>query len=304
MRTTRVFAAIAAVVLAAPLVLAGDDLIIALKYIPTTKPGQVRAELRDGIPNKGVAIAIDDVRAVKTKDIVGEGTGNGDDTFRIRSAGFMPSFMSKTLKDRFSTWGVQFEDTSNLVLIVKITRYYVHETHAFLNSTFTAEVQLPWSLADRAGHVYAEGTAMGTGKTKGRWRNPVNCEEVLSNSLEQAAATILSDAKLQEAWLTANPQPAPAGVAAAPTPALAKVAMMTGDGRVVRDPGHKGYAKTPAQLLTEVNKLRRQQLGTDVMVAYVSKQTLATGFTADDLVAWKRAGVPERVTREAVRRAP
>lgn len=304
MRTTRVLAAAAALVLAAPLALAGDDLIIALKFVPTTKPGQVRADLRDGIPNKTVALAIDDVRAVKTKDIVGEGTGAGDDTFRIRSAGYMPTFMSKTIKDRFSTWGVQFDDASNLVLVVKITRYYVHETHAFLNSTFTAEVQLPWSLVDRAGHVFAEGTAMGTGKTKGRWRNPVNCEEVLSDALHQAAATILGDAKLQEAWLAANPSPAPAGAATAQAAAVPKVAMMTGDGRVVRDPAHRGYAKTPSQLLTEVNRLRRQQMGTDVMVAYVSKQTLATGFTTEDLVAWKKAGVPEPVMREAVKRAP
>ena len=48
---------------------------------------------------------------------------------------------------------------------------------------------LTWTLADRAGTVFASGTAMGTGKTKGRWRNPVNCEEVLADALQQAAAT-------------------------------------------------------------------------------------------------------------------
>jgi len=61
---------------------------------------------------------------------------------------------------------------------------------------------------------------------------------------------------------------------------------------------------TPSQLLTQVKKLRQQQMGTDLLVAYVSKQDLTVGFTADDLVAWKAAGVPETVVREAVKRGP
>ena len=62
--------------------------------------------------------------------------------------------------------------------------------------------------------------------------------------------------------------------------------------------------KTPAQLLADVTKLRRQKLGTDVLVDYVSKQTLATAFSANDLVAWKNAGVPEPVMQAALQRAP
>ena len=284
--------------------IAGDDLIIPLKFIPTTKPGEVRAEVRDGILDKGIALAIEDARAVRTKDIVGEGTGRGDDTFRIRSAGFMPTYIRATLTDRYSMWGVLLDEKSDLVLRVRVARYYVREAHAFFNSTFTGEVQLPWALMDRAGHVFVEGTAMGTGQTKGRWRNPVNCEEVLSDALQQAAAKLLGDAKLQEAWLAARPEPGHAFDPAQPAAPQARVTMMSGDGRVVRTAGAAQAAKTPGQLLTEVNKLRRQQVGTDVLIAYVSRQTLATGFTADDLVAWKRAGVPDPVMKEAVKRAP
>ena len=63
-------------------------------------------------------------------------------------------------------------------------------------------------------------------------------------------------------------------------------------------------AKTPAQLLADVNKLRKQQLGTRVLVDFVSKQTLASAFSANDLVAWKKAGVPEPVMQAALKRAP
>jgi hypothetical protein len=296
---------IVVLILAAGPARAGADLVIPLKFIPTKRIASDATTLREGISNKPIAIAIEDARQVKTKDLIGEGTGSGDDTFRIRYAGHLPSYLHKTVQDRFGTWGVQIDEHANLLLVIKVTRFHVLETHAFYGSVFTAEVQLPWTLTDRAGQVFASGTAMGTGKTKGRWRNPINCEEVLADALQEAASVALTDAKLQEAWLAAVPQPAPAHVATAP-PArgLAPVAMAVPSSRVNSKVAPAAQSKTPAQLLADVTKLRRQQLGTNVLVEFVSKQTLATPFSANDLVAWKKAGVPEPVMQAALQRAP
>jgi hypothetical protein len=309
MRTFRLAGAVSVVLLAfvAGPVRAGEDLVIPLKFIPTKRIGSDATTLREGISNKPIALAIEDARQVKTKDLIGEGTGSGDDTFRIRFAGHLPSYLKTTVQDRFGTWGVQTDETSSLVLVIKVTRFHVSERHAFYGSIFTAEVQLPWTLADRAGHVFASGTAMGTGKTKGRWRNPINCEEVLADALQQAAAVVAGDAKLQEAWLAAVPQSAPAHVASGP-PAhaapSARVGMAVPASRVTSKVAPAAQPKTPAQLLADVTKLRRQQLGTGLLVDFVSKQTLASAFSANDLVAWKKAGVPEPVMAAALQRAP
>ncbi len=307
MHTHRRFGALSAValVLALTPALAGQDLIIPLKFIPTTDPGDVAPPLREGVSNKPVAIAIEDVRSVKTRDLVGEGTGSGDDTFRIRFAGHLPSYLKTTVQDRFNAWGVQSDETSNLVLTLRVTRFHVRETHAFWGSSFNAEVQLPWTLADRSGRVFASGTAMGAGRTKGRWRNPVNCEEVLADALQEAAAAVAGNASLQEAWLAAKPAPAPvASAPPAPGPPLARVGMAVPASRVNSRTAPATLPKTPAQLLADVTKLRRQQLGTSLLVDYVSTQTLATAFSANDLVAWKKAGVPEPVMQAALQRAP
>lgn len=309
MKTHRLIGALSAVVLvlATGPVRAGEDLIIPLKFIPTTKPGSFAPSLREGVSNRPIAIAIEDVRSVKTKDLVGDGTGTGDDTFRIRFAGHLPSYLKTTVQDRFNAWGVQSEEKSNLVLTLRVTRFHVHETHAFYGSIFTAEVQLPWSLADRSGRIFASGTAMGTGKTKGRWRNPINCEEVLADALQEAAAAVVGDGKLQEAWLAAKPEPAREPVASAhtaPAAPLARVGMAIPASRVNSKTAPAALPKTPAQLLVDVTRLRRQQLGTSVLVDYVSQQTLATAFSANDLVAWKKAGVPEPVMRAALQRTP
>ena len=299
MRSIRL--AIAALVAVTPLV-AGEDLVIPLKFIPTTKPGAVKATLQEGVSGKAIALNVQDGRSVSSRDIIGEGTGSGDDTFRIRYAGHLPGFLKTTITDRFNAWGVLFEDTSNLVLTIRVTRFNVHETHAFMNSTFTAEVQLPYTLADRAGHVFAEGTAMGVGKTKGRWRNPVNCEEVLSDALQQAGAVLMSDTKLQEAWIAAKPE-AGAMTQTKPAAPLKPVAMAVPPSRTHSKEAPATLPKTPSQLLTDVNRLRKQQVGTDLIVNYVSQQNLATGFSADDMVAWKKAGVPDSVMRAAMQRA-
>ncbi len=276
---------------------AGDDLVIPLKFIPTQNPAKVSAKIEEGVSNRPVAVAIEDVRQVPTRDLIGEGTGWKDDTFRIRYAGFLPTYLKTTLSDRFATWGIQVDEHSNLVLAVKVTRFHVKETHAIYGSQFTSEVQLPWTLMDRAGHVFASGTALGTGKTKGRWRNPINCEEVLADALQSAAVVMAGDAKLQEAWVAAAPQAAPVETVhiaqkpeAHPAPHGKAVAVAPG--------------KTPAQLLDDVTKLRKQQLGTQVLVSYVSQQILSSAFSANDLVAWKKAGIPEPVMEAALRRAP
>ena len=284
---------------------AGEDLFIPLKFIPTVSPGKVAPPLREGISNKPIAIAIEDARQVKTKDLIGEGTGVGDDTFRIRFAGHLPSYLKTTVQDRFGAWGVQTDEKSNLVLAIKVTRFHVAERHAFYGSIFTAEVQLPWTLTDRAGHVFASGTAMGTGKTKGMWRNRINCEEVLADALQEAAATAAGDAKLQEAWLAATPQRGTASVAAsAPARPKSAVGMAVPASRVNSKVSPATHPRTPAQLLVDVTTLRRQQLGTSLLVDFVSKQTLASAFSANDLVAWKKAGVPEPVMQAALQRAP
>jgi hypothetical protein len=277
-----------ATILVAGHALAANDLVIPLKFVPTTKPGEVGAAIRDGLSSRAVTIEVTDARGMKSVDLIGEGTADNDSVFRIRATGHIPSFTKATLKDRLSAWGVVVDDAAPLVLSVKATRFFVRESNLVFGSAYQAEVQLPFMLKDRAGNVFAEGTAQGAAQQKGRKRNAANCGEVLSNAFEQAAANLLGNASLQEAWVAAKPQSAPVAVAAKPARAASPAAA----------------GKTPAELLIDVNKLRRQQLGTNVLVAYVSKQTLSAGFSADDLVAWKKAGVPDPVMQAALKRAP
>ncbi|HJQ98165.1 MAG TPA: hypothetical protein VJ826_07595, partial [Candidatus Polarisedimenticolaceae bacterium] len=242
---------IAAALIVTGQVFAASDLVIPLKFIPTTKPGAVTAQLREGMSSRSIAIEVEDARGMKSVDLVGEGTADNDSMFKIRATGHVPSFVKATMKDRLSAWGAVVEDKSPLVLAIRASRFFVRESNMVFGSTYQAEIQLPWVLRDRAGHVFAEGAAGGTAQQKGRKHNAANCGEVLSNAFEQAAAQLANNASLQEAWVAAKPQAAQAPAVAAKANAPAS-----------------GAGKTPADLLKEVNKLRSQQLGTNVLVAY------------------------------------
>ena len=59
---------------------------------------------------------------------------------------------------------------------------------------------------------------------------------------------------------------------------------------------------TPWQELASIHGMHC--VGNGLLVDYVSKQTLSSPFSANDLVQWKKAGVPEPVMAAALQRAP
>jgi len=125
---------IAAALIVTGQVLAASDLVIPLKFIPTTKPGEVTAQLREGMSSRSIAIEVEDARGMKSVDLVGEGTADNDSMFRIRATGHVPSFVKATLKDRLSAWGAVVEDKSQLVLAIRASRFFVRESNMVFGS--------------------------------------------------------------------------------------------------------------------------------------------------------------------------
>jgi hypothetical protein len=60
---------------------------------------------------------------------------------------------------------------------------------------------------------------------------------------------------------------------------------------------------SPAVLLTDLVKLKQQGFTTDLLVDYVNQKILTRALSADDLVKWKDAGMPQEVIKAAMGRA-
>lgn len=59
---------------------------------------------------------------------------------------------------------------------------------------------------------------------------------------------------------------------------------------------------SPADLLADLVKLKKQGFTTDLLIDYVNGKTLTKPLSADDLVKWKSAGMPEEVIKAALGR--
>jgi hypothetical protein len=277
---------IAATLLVTGSALAATDLVIPLKFIPTTKPGEVTAQLRDGVSSRSVAIEVEDARGMKSVDLVGEGTADNDSMFKIRSTGHVPSFVKATLRDRLAAWGAVVDDKSQLVLAIRASRFYVRESNMVIGSAYQAEVQLPWVLRDRAGHVFAEGAA--------GWKRPAEGAQAQRGELRRGplerlragASQLANNASLQEPGSRRSRRPA-----ARPSPPR-------------RTSPASSAGKTPRSLLKEVNKLRSQQFGTNVLVAYVSKQNAWRWVLGRGPSRVEEGGGAEPVMQAALKRAP
>ncbi|HSS44852.1 MAG TPA: hypothetical protein VLO07_05870, partial [Thermoanaerobaculia bacterium] len=59
---------------------------------------------------------------------------------------------------------------------------------------------------------------------------------------------------------------------------------------------------TTAQVKSEILAMMREEVGTDVIAAYVRGQRLKAKLTAEEIIDWKKSGIAEAVIQAAVSR--
>ncbi|HEY4597013.1 MAG TPA: hypothetical protein VIJ02_11465, partial [Thermoanaerobaculia bacterium] len=109
-------------------------------------------------------------------------------------------------------------------------------------------------------------------------RSTENANEVLSDALKEVYANAFNDPGLQSAWLGRSRPVAASAPAAAPA-----------------EP-----PVSPETLLADLVKLKKQGFTTDLLLDYVNGKTLTRALSADDLVKWKDAGMPQEVIKAAL----
>ena len=146
---------------------------------------------------------------------------------------------------------------------------------------YNAEVNLSATLKDARGATLWEGTAGGDAARYGKSRSEDNANEVLSDAVKSALSDLFGNSGLQSAWLgKKGATAAPAAAAAPASPAV-----------------------SPAELLAELVKLKKQGFTDDLLIDYVNKKSLSRALSADDMVKWKQAGMPPDVIKAALARS-
>jgi hypothetical protein len=253
---------------------------ITLQYRPQESVGASTPSLAMGISEHPIKLSIADGRTVTDPVVIGESSDDDDRQWPVQAANDVVAWSNEVLNKSAADWGVRISPDAPLSLDERLMRFNLLEKNQALGSTYNAEVQVAFKLSNDRGQTLWEGTGAGDATRYGKSRSGENASEVLSDALKEAYATVFADPALQNAWL------GKAGPVASVAPGAAPAA-----------PG-----MSPDELLAELVKLKKQGFTTDLLVGYVNQKNLSSPLTADDMVEWKNAGMPQEVIKAALAR--
>jgi len=200
----------------------------------------------------------------------------------VRASNDVIAWSDEVLKKNAAEWGIKTSGDAPLTLAGKLTRFHILESNKAVGSTYNADVRVTFALKDAQGRTLWEGNGTGDATRYGHSYSAENANEVLSDALKEAYADAFNNPGLQSAWTDGKGR---ASSAAASAPAATEPAV------------------SPSELLTDLVKLKKQGFTTDLLIDYVNQKTLTKTLSADDLVAWKNAGMPQEVIKAALARA-
>jgi len=260
-------------------------LTITLRYAPQEAVGSDSPTLLPGIGDRPVKVVVEEGRTVQDPAVIGETTDDDDKLWPVRVSNSLTAWATEVLTKNAGDWGVRVAEDAPLTLTAKITRFRITESNKAVGSTYNADVQVALSLKDGRGRLLWEGTAPGDATRYGKSRSQENINEVLSDALKEAYATGLAETSLQNAWLGRS----------AP---LAGGSSSSGSGSA-----KPAETITPEKLVAELIKLKKSNVGPDLMIDFVNSKTLTRTLEADDVGKLSEAGIPEAVIKAALERS-
>jgi hypothetical protein len=252
---------------------------IHLVYDPQQTVAEAYASIPGNVRQHPLSIHLVDGRALANPALIGSRTNDDDQLFDLKATNEVVPFVEEILLRNAREWGVRVEDDADLVLAAELLTFQVTERDKAVGSTFKAEVRVAGQLQNRAGHQLWSGSAYGDATRYGKKLSNENCNEVLSDAMMEAFADLFSQPDLHHVWTGGR---APASIARSSSP--------------------QSEAVSPEELLRELKGLLDQGFSAETLAAYVDNKRISRSMTAEDLAAWKVAGVPEEVIRLAMSR--
>lgn len=241
---------------------------IDLRFAPT----ETDEDLAPVVPGDvlGIALRVDDVT---------DGRPGPDDPsvigrFRnkeieVRADRSVTAHVTDTLYRLLERWNFTLAPDAPRVLESQVRLFEVEVE----SGAFNANVHVLFRLRDGERDTYTyQAIHAGHDGTVGLRGKEANYIQVLSNALREAVVALLSDTKFHEALRG------------------------RADSIVVT-------FVTPPNLLNQLVPLQRAQVSVETQLQFVRDRKIRGPFTAEEIAAWKEAGIPESVLREAMGRA-
>lgn len=248
---------------------------IDLAFVPQESVAAPRPALAGGMTDRPVRVTVQEARGLTDPRQVGVQIDDGRERYAWIAGQDVPATVGRFVEEILRGWSVRVDPAADRELALELTRYQVTETDQAVGSTYTADVAFRATLR-LGGQPAWSGSASGEARRYGRGESASNSNEVLSDALKNTLAGLLNHGGLQSAWASDQ---APTGV---------------------RDVGSVPVTLAPPAMLQELLRLRDAGAGTEVLVAFVRQRGVAAPLSADDVLAWRRAGIPDEVVTAAL----
>ncbi len=275
--TAALFSILIAALAAGPAAAKRNLTAFALEYRPTEAAGAPKVVLAPELTALPVALTFSDDRRVEDGAWIGTRTDDADVRHDLTATNDVGAWVKDAVGRCLERWGIEIRDDAPRTLDVTLLVLEMTETNQAVGATYASDVRLRVRLRDAGGGWLWEGITSGDANRYGKKFSADNANEVLSDGVAEAVAQTLEVRELQDAWIEGTPASAGA------------------------DETRARPAVSPAALLAEIRRLMDQKLDVETIVGFVRGRRLTAALGADDVVAWKEAGVPEPVIRAALR---
>lgn len=185
---------------------------------------------------------------------------------RIYSTRPVVSFLDEAGAQQLNEWGVPVSSDGKLIVEGHVTRFSIEEKFVHW-----AEIETNYSIRGPDGHIHGQqGDIKSTGMSAGVARSPRNHRQALSDALRENLKKLIQSSWFLEAAAAVQPREA------------------------------EDSSLTPAALREAVLRLMKDGLEEDLLVSYVRQARVSPTFSADDVIAWKAAGIHSPVISAAL----
>lgn len=249
------------------------ELVIDLKYIPT-EPEEVlekRGVLSAGGPPLEILLVTEG--RTERENLVGRNIEKGANIPVLSRTPVAP-WVTQVLAQSFREWGTPSTSGADLVVEPELVKLFVIE-----ENTYKAEVTMKFRLRRRDGPEIWAGVVGGAASRFGRSLKEENYQEVLSDALLSCISKFWADPGFRQVWATGRPLDVSGGPASKPAPT---------------------ETLTPEAAMAKLLELQEAGFDEEGLAAWIRRVAFTRPLNADDMIAWKKSGIPQAAIRAAM----
>jgi hypothetical protein len=167
-----------------------------LDYVPRQIVGAVDLSALEGVP---VALRLTDRRGLDDPARIGTRTDGRDRVHELRATEDLSWFLTDAMARILESWQIQVRKSATLKLDIEINSYEAQETNRAAGADYEAVVRLGLRLSEADRELWKGGVSASASRYGKKFSND-NVNEVLSDALLEALASVMATPELQDAW--------------------------------------------------------------------------------------------------------